>query len=76
VLANDYSAVRSRFFQNTTTPNFTVFHDTDGSGSIVANDFSAVKARFFDNLPPPQTAAARLDRRCVTADLLASGSLI
>jgi hypothetical protein len=29
-----------------------VFHDLDGSGSILANDFSEVKKRFFHTLPP------------------------
>jgi hypothetical protein len=27
-----------------------VFHDVNGSGSILANDFSEVKKRFFQNL--------------------------
>ena len=60
VLANDYSAVKARFFQNPSTPNYSAFHDTDGSGSILANDYSAVKARFFDNLlaPAPLTGLA------------------
>lgn len=63
VLANDYSAVKARFFQNTTTPSYTAFHDVDGSGSILANDYSAVKARFFDNLPPPPPAPLFSSRR-------------
>lgn len=63
VLANDYSAVKSRFFKNTTsavtgTNDYTAFHDVDGSGSILANDYSAVKGRFFDNLPPATAAAS------------------
>ena len=57
VLANDYSAVKARFFQTTTTPSYTAFHDVDGSGSILANDYSAVKARFFDNLPAASVPA-------------------
>lgn len=70
VLANDYSAVKARFFQNPSRPNYTAFHDTDGSGSILANDYSAVKVRFFDNLPPaPSTPAPRLDRSSATDDL-------
>src|SRR5439155_9420773 len=56
VLANDYSAVKARFFKNTRSPvtgtnDYTPFHDVDGSGSILANDYSAVKARFFQSLP-------------------------
>ena len=56
VLANDYSAVKSRFFQNTSSPNYTAFHDVDGSGSILANDYSEVKRRFFNVLPAAAAA--------------------
>ena len=56
VLANDFSEVKQRFFANTTSPNYSVFHDVDGSGSILANDFSEVKRRFFNRLPPPADA--------------------
>ena len=51
VLANDYSEVKSRFFQDTTNAGYGPFHDIDGSGSVLANDYSAVKSRFFDRLP-------------------------
>jgi hypothetical protein len=40
-----------------------VFHDVDGSGSILAVDFSEVKKRFFDSLPVGNDAAG-----IVTAD--------
>ena len=60
VLANDYSEVKQRFFQNTTHPAYSPFHDVDGSGSVLANDYSAVKGRFFDNLPPPPPQATAL----------------
>lgn len=82
VLANDYSAVKSRFFQNTTLPNYTAFHDVDGSGSILANDYSAVKGRFFDNFasPPAAVAAAgsgsTLTGASVTKDLFASTPIL
>lgn len=51
VLANDFSQVKQRFFANTTSPNYSLFHDVNGSGSILADDFSQVKQRFFDSLP-------------------------
>lgn len=80
VLANDYSAVKARFFQNTTTPNYTAFHDIDGSGSILANDYSTVKARFFDNLPvepipAATTPAALFGQTRVRAERIASAVL-
>jgi hypothetical protein len=61
VLANDYSAVKLRFFKNTRTPatgsnDYSPFHDVDGSGAILANDYSAVKSRFFQNLAGPDPA--------------------
>ena len=63
VLANDFSAVKARFFKNTTSPvtgvnDYSAFHDIDGSGSILANDFSAVKSRFFNTLPGGTPTAA------------------
>ena len=58
VLANDYSEVKSRFFQNTNQPVYSPFHDVDGNGSVLANDYSAVKARFFHNLPSQQPMSA------------------
>ena len=56
VLAADFSAVKKKFFKDTTSPttgtdaDYTPFHDVNGSGSILANDFSEVKKRFFQNL--------------------------
>src|SRR5439155_20785210 len=66
VLADDFSAVKARFFRSTTSPGsganaYSVFHDVDGSGSILADDFSAVKARFFNSLPGPEPRAAFLE---------------
>jgi hypothetical protein len=65
VLANDYSAVKQKFFSSASNPGggaagYTIFHDVDGSGSILADDFSAVKSRFFNSLPagPPPAASA------------------
>ena len=56
VLADDFSAVKARFFRSTSNPGsgpnaYSVFHDVDGNGSIFANDFSDVKVRFFSSLP-------------------------
>lgn len=52
VLADDFSAVKQKFFVGTGDPfNYSVFLDLDGSGSILAEDYSAVKRRFFDRLP-------------------------
>src|SRR4029079_18024181 len=53
VLADDFSAVKKKFFTGTTSPGtgdaaYGVFHDVDGSGTILANDFSEVKKRFFN----------------------------
>jgi hypothetical protein len=59
VLADDFAAVKKRFFKNTTSAatgtdaDYSAFHDVDGSGTILANDFSEVKRRFFNRLPPP-----------------------
>ena len=72
VLANDYSEVKARFFQNTTQPAYSPFHDVDGSGSVLANDYSAVKARFFHNLPP----AAIASPAGITEDLFSSSSIL
>ena len=87
VLANDYSAVKSRFFKNTNnavtgTNDYTPFHDVDGNGSILANDYSAVKGRFFDNLPAAPAAVAAesssstLTGASVTEDLFASTPIL
>ena len=62
VLADDYSQVKQRFFANTTSPNYSMFHDVNGSGSILADDYSAVKSRFFQSLPGGEPAAAPLRR--------------
>jgi ELWxxDGT repeat protein len=64
VVADDASAVKSRFFKSGAAPGpaggarYTVFHDVDGSGSILANDFSEVKKRFFHALPTATVAPA------------------
>jgi hypothetical protein len=62
VLADDFSAVKSRFFRSTASPGsgataYTIFHDVDGNGSVIADDFSFVKSRFFSTLPGPEPAA-------------------
>ena len=61
VLADDFSAVKARFFRTTQNPGtgqvtYTIFHDLNGNGAILADDFSAVKARFFQRLPGPEPA--------------------
>jgi hypothetical protein len=60
VLADDFSAVKKKFFSSTTTPGagagaYDIFHDLDGGGTIVADDFSEVRKCFFNRLPdaPP-----------------------
>jgi len=77
VLANDYSAVKARFFKNTNsvpsgTNDYSPFMDVDGSGSILANDYSAVKARFFQNLtgPDPASASALFSSERVAEEVL------
>jgi hypothetical protein len=82
VLADDFSAVKRRFFSSTARPGegdtgYNVRYDFDGSGSILANDFSEVKRRFFDTLPaaqPAGTAAVAIiapsRRSSVTGELL------
>jgi hypothetical protein len=62
VLADDFSAVKKKFFASTTAPGtgeaaYNVFYDVDGSGSILADDFSEVKKRFFSKLPDGQPTA-------------------
>jgi hypothetical protein len=62
VLADDYSAVKKRFFSNTTNlaatdTSYSPYHDVTGDGTILANDFSEVKKRFFDSLPTGTPAA-------------------
>ena len=81
VLADDFSAVKARFFKSTASPvtgtnDYSAFHDIDGSGSILANDFSAVKARFFDNLPAPAAAAADAQPASITRDLFSPAPII
>lgn len=77
VLANDYSEVKARFFQNSNQPAFSPFHDVDGSGSVLANDYSAVKARFFHALPAVQAAAAVAGAGAgVTKDLFSSAAIL
>jgi hypothetical protein len=60
VLADDFSAVKKKFFAGTSSPGtgdaaYSIFHDVDGSGIILASDFSEVKKRFFNELPAPAT---------------------
>ena len=62
VLADDFSAVKARFFRSTGNPGsganaYTIFHDVDGSGAILADDFSGVKSRFFNTLPAPDPSS-------------------
>jgi hypothetical protein len=75
VLADDFSAVKKKFFGTTTDSGtadaaYTVFHDVDGSGTILANDFSEVKKRFFTVLPPDDSGAAPLTVRRVAEGVL------
>ena len=70
VLANDYSEVKARFFQNTTNPAYSPFHDVDGSGSVLANDYSTVKARFFHNLPAAPAGASLFSSDRVAEEVL------
>ena len=86
VLADDFSAVKARFFRSTTAPGsgvnaYSVLHDVDGSGSILANDFSAVKSRFFNTPPGPEptsttTSAEGENRASVEKDLFATTPIL
>jgi hypothetical protein len=63
VLADDFSAVKRKFFTTPANPGsgagiYTIFHDVDGSGGILADDFSEVKRRFFTTLPARGMAAS------------------
>jgi ELWxxDGT repeat protein len=65
VLAQDFSAVKKKFFKDTTSAagndasaGYDPLHDVDGSGDILANDFAEVKKRFFQTFPSEPTAAA------------------
>jgi len=56
VLADDFSAVKKKFFKDTTDTttgdtSYSPFHDVNGDGVILAVDFSEVKKRFFNKLP-------------------------
>ena len=75
VLANDYSDVKSRFFQNSNQAAYSPFHDVDGSGSVLANDYSAVKGRFFHNLPAAPTSAVAAGSS-ITKDLFSSAAIV
>jgi hypothetical protein len=71
VLADDFSAVKKKFFRSTTNVGtgdgaYDIFCDLDGNGSIVANDFSEVKKRFFNRLPDGQPTAAATFSAVVT----------
>jgi hypothetical protein len=75
VLADDFSAVKKRFFASPTSTltgdqAYSAYHDVDGSGIILANDFSEVKKRFFLMLPPGESAAAALEVRRVADGVL------
>ena len=72
MLANDFSEVKRKFFASTSNPGtgpgaYSVFHEVNGSGSILANDFSAVKSRFFNTLPSPEPAGSDLSKLGPTA---------
>jgi ELWxxDGT repeat protein len=76
VLADDYSAVKKKFFKDTTDTtagdtSYSPFHDVNGDGVILAFDFSEVKKRFFNTLPQA-SAAASLRTDSVTSSLLRS----
>jgi hypothetical protein len=77
VLADDFSAVKQKFFRSSTNPGpsgagqYSVFADIDGNGSILATDFSAVKALFFTSLPNPQpNVLAPFGQQRITDDVL------
>jgi hypothetical protein len=82
VLANDFSAVKKKFFKSTTDAatgadtDYSAFHDVNGDGQILANDFSEVKKRFFQELAPPPTAASALAGSSITSDLFGSTRIL
>jgi hypothetical protein len=81
VLAADYSAVKKKFFKDTTDTttgdsSYSPFHDVNANGSILANDFSEVKKRFFQNLAPLAAASDPLALSGVTKDLFGSSAIL
>ena len=82
VLASDFSAVKKKFFKDTTDTttgdtSYSAFHDVNGSGNILATDFSEVKKRFFQNLAPLAAAASEsLALSGVTRDLFGSSAIL
>jgi uncharacterized delta-60 repeat protein len=80
VLADDFSAVKARFFRSTNSPatganDYSPFHDVDASGSVLATDFSDVRKRFFDALPPA-TAAAAPPAPAIRDELFATSAIL
>jgi hypothetical protein len=84
VLANDFSAVKKKFFKKTTDAatgadtDYSAFHDVNGSGDILANDFSEVKKRFFQQMAPATTTSSTqsLAAASATKDLFGNTAIL
>jgi hypothetical protein len=83
VLANDYSAVKKKFFKTSTDAatgadtDYSAFHDVNGSGDILANDFSEVKKRFFQQMVPATSASStQLAAASATKDLFGNTAIL
>jgi hypothetical protein len=83
VLAADFSAVKKKFFKNTSDPatgadtDYSAFHDVNGSGDILANDFSEVKKRFFQQMVPATSASStQLAAASATKDLFGNTAIL
>jgi hypothetical protein len=82
VLANDFSAVKKKFFKSTADAatgadtDYTAFHDANGDGQILANDFSEVKKRFFQELAPPPAASSPLELDSVSSEFFGQSKIL
>jgi hypothetical protein len=82
VLANDFSAVKKKFFKNTNDAatgadtDYSAFHDVNGSGDILANDFSEVKKRFFQELAPPPAALSPLAAASISSEMFGQSKIL
>jgi len=83
VLANDFSAVKKKFFKNVNDAatgadtDYSAFHDVNGSSDILANDFSEVKKRFFQELaPPPAAASSPLTLSSISSEVFGQSKIL
>ena len=65
VVADDLSAIRSRFFTTPAAPGlwphqYSFQYDVDGSGAVLADDFAEAKRRLFQTTPAPPAPPGRI----------------